>query len=126
MVEIGQRADALLPPQGYAPTMTVVFTVNDVCELYPLFKAPGFLVWLMGGWGVDALRGRQSRPHKDLDLLVLLPELAAFDQLTRDLGFERKYVWNDENRWVDLAGQPYPTAYVIGDTRGARVGHSRG
>jgi lincosamide nucleotidyltransferase A/C/D/E len=26
-------------------------------------------VWLAGGWGVDALLGRQTREHRDLDLL---------------------------------------------------------
>ncbi len=29
----------------------------------------------MGGWGVDALLGRQTRPHKDLDVLVLVDDL---------------------------------------------------
>jgi lincosamide nucleotidyltransferase A/C/D/E len=27
-------------------------------------------VWLAGGWGVDALLGRVTRPHKDIDLVV--------------------------------------------------------
>jgi lincosamide nucleotidyltransferase A/C/D/E len=26
--------------------------------------------WVDGGWGVDALVGRETRPHKDLDLVV--------------------------------------------------------
>lgn len=27
-------------------------------------------LWIAGGWGVDALVGRQTREHRDLDLLV--------------------------------------------------------
>ena len=26
--------------------------------------------WLAGGWGVDALVGRQTRPHNDIDLVI--------------------------------------------------------
>ena len=34
-------------------------------------RAAGFdRVWVGGGWGVDALAGRQTRPHRDLDLAV--------------------------------------------------------
>lgn len=27
-------------------------------------------VWLDGGWGVDALLGRQTRPHDDMDIVI--------------------------------------------------------
>jgi hypothetical protein len=30
----------------------------------------GCAVWVAGGWGVDALVGRQTRLHRDLDLAV--------------------------------------------------------
>lgn len=29
-----------------------------------------FDVWVDGGWGVDALLGKQTRPHSDLDLII--------------------------------------------------------
>ncbi|MEV6628343.1 aminoglycoside adenylyltransferase [Amycolatopsis sp. NPDC051106] len=42
-------------------------------------------VWLAGGWGIDALLGRQTRDHRDLDLLHRLEEepavLAALSRL---------------------------------------------
>jgi len=33
-------------------------------------RALGIEIWLDGGWGVDALLGEQTRPHKDLDIVV--------------------------------------------------------
>ena len=30
----------------------------------------GCAVWVAGGWGVDALVGRQTRLHRDLDLAL--------------------------------------------------------
>ena len=47
-------------------------TAERVLELLELFESEGIEVWLDGGWGVDALIGRQSRPHDDLDLVVAL------------------------------------------------------
>jgi lincosamide nucleotidyltransferase A/C/D/E len=30
----------------------------------------GIEIWVDGGWGVDALLGEQTRPHKDLDIAI--------------------------------------------------------
>jgi hypothetical protein len=44
-----------------------VMTAEDALAPYDLFRSQGITVWLDGGWGVDALLGRQTRPHSDLD-----------------------------------------------------------
>src|SRR5438552_15483374 len=31
-------------------------------------------VWLDGGWGVDALLGEETRPHKDVDIIARLSD----------------------------------------------------
>ena len=43
---------------------------QDVLEIVAYLDAAGVRVWLDGGWGVDALLGEQTRPHKDLDIVV--------------------------------------------------------
>jgi lincosamide nucleotidyltransferase A/C/D/E len=35
-----------------------------------VLEAAGVRCWLAGGWGVDALVGRQTRVHRDLDLVL--------------------------------------------------------
>jgi aminoglycoside-2''-adenylyltransferase len=42
--------------------------------LHELGRA-GIEVWLDGGWGVDALLGRQTRPHAGLDIIVRVADL---------------------------------------------------
>ena len=44
-------------------------------------------VWVDGGWGVDALVGRQTRPHGDLDLGVARPQLDEVVQVLEGLGY---------------------------------------
>ncbi|MEU3860087.1 amino acid transporter [Streptomyces sp. NPDC028722] len=41
----------------------------DVLEVVDVLRAVGAQVWIGGGWGIDALLGRQTRPHRDLDLM---------------------------------------------------------
>jgi lincosamide nucleotidyltransferase A/C/D/E len=42
----------------------------DVVEVVSLLQAAGARVWIVGGWAIDALLGRETRPHGDLDLVV--------------------------------------------------------
>lgn len=47
----------------------------------------GVRLWVDGGWGIDALLRRQSRPHRDLDVAISNADLPrAFDALAK-LGF---------------------------------------
>ena len=44
---------------------------SDVLEVVGRLEQAGVRFWLEGGWGVDALLGRSTRPHADLDLAVV-------------------------------------------------------
>ena len=43
---------------------------QDVVAAVDALSEAGFDVVVAGGWGIDALLGRQTRRHSDLDLLV--------------------------------------------------------
>ena len=43
---------------------------KDVIDLLEKIEQIGIDVWIDGGWGVDALLGRQTRPHNDIDIFV--------------------------------------------------------
>jgi lincosamide nucleotidyltransferase A/C/D/E len=43
---------------------------SQVLALLDLVEGAGVQAWVAGGWGVDALAGRQTRRHYDLDLLI--------------------------------------------------------
>jgi lincosamide nucleotidyltransferase A/C/D/E len=73
--------------------------------------------WLIGGWGVDALLHRQTRLHKDLDVLVRLSDLPALRRVLDEDAFTRTLVW-EENRWVEQPDGPWPTAFVESDPSG--------
>lgn len=46
-----------------------MMTGRDVVEILDLLRGAGARVWVGGGWGIDALLGRQTRDHRDLDLM---------------------------------------------------------
>lgn len=45
-------------------------TADDVLEIIGRLDAAGVRWWVHGGWGMDALLGKETRPHDDLDLAV--------------------------------------------------------
>jgi len=58
-----------------------------VLALLDLLDAAGVRAWVAGGWGVDALAGRQTRRHYDLDVLIS-EESGDLDRVARVLSRE--------------------------------------
>jgi lincosamide nucleotidyltransferase A/C/D/E len=87
-------------------------TPDDVIDVYTSLENLGVEIWIDGGWGVDALLGEQTRPHKDLDIAIQqrdVPRLRLFLQTRqyRDIKLEEARAWNfvlgDENgREIDV------------------------
>ncbi|MEW6717481.1 MAG: hypothetical protein AB1345_08260 [Chloroflexota bacterium] len=91
---------------------------EDVISIYKRLSAHGIQVWLTGGWGIDALLGEQTRPHKDLDVIMLLDDVIRTCKLLGHDGFSLKELW-PENRWaIDVHEIEIATAFVLQDSEG--------
>ena len=96
-------------------------SAQDVVSIYQRLLDNGIQVWLTGGWGVDALLGEQTRPHKDLDVIVLLDHVVRMRELLGRDGYGLKELWS-ENRWVlDAHGIETATAFVLQDSEGRQL-----
>ena len=94
---------------------------EDVIAIYRTLSAHHIRVWLIGGWGIDALLGEQTRPHKDLDLIMLVDDVARLRELLAGQEYSLKELWS-ENRWeVDNQGREIPTAFVLRDPTGREL-----
>lgn len=62
-------------------------------EVLDALAAAGCPAWAGGGWGVDALIGRQTRPHRDLDLAVDAGHEQAALAEVRRLGYAVSTDW---------------------------------
>lgn len=86
-------------------------TVDDVVEVLDALEEAGLSVWVDGGWGVDALAGRVTRPHADLDLAIDRAELAEATRVLQELGWRH-----------DATVEPgLPARLVVRDQRGRQV-----
>jgi lincosamide nucleotidyltransferase A/C/D/E len=84
---------------------------SDVLAVLDQLDRAGLVVWLDGGWGVDALLGYQSRPHRDLDVVVDRDDAAAAQAALAGMGFRR-----------DEAAVPgLPARLVLVDAAGRQV-----
>ena len=66
---------------------------SDVASLLRHISAKGVRACVAGGWAVDALLGRQTRPHQDLDLAVDADQLQRLLDLLVTLGFVPREDW---------------------------------
>ncbi|MEE6260576.1 nucleotidyltransferase domain-containing protein [Plantactinospora sonchi] len=82
----------------------------EVHRVLDALDEAGCPAWIAGGWGVDALVGEQTRPHRDLDLAISADrEAAALDALGQ-LGYLLETDWRPVRvevvapgrGWVDL------------------------
>jgi lincosamide nucleotidyltransferase A/C/D/E len=87
------------------------FGAADVLDVLRLLDAAGVGCWLDGGWGVDALLGRQTRDHDDLDVVLDREQLGAAQEALRGFAHDpavepgppaRLVLVDDRNRQVDL------------------------
>ncbi|MFI6452559.1 nucleotidyltransferase domain-containing protein [Streptosporangium amethystogenes] len=84
--------------------------VRDVVEIVSGLEAAGVAVWVDGGWCVDALVGRQTRDHDDLDIAIGRGD----EQSLRDWFHARGYLGvarSDRSPWN----------FVLGSTGGRLV-----
>lgn len=86
-------------------------TATQALEIAARASAAGIRLWIVGGWGVDALLGEETREHHDLDLLVRASDLPVLDSWLREEGFLRAYEW-EENAPVAVGGKYWDTAFV--------------
>ena len=67
--------------------MTPKTTGCDVTEFYRQMEALGVEIWIDGRWGVDALLGKQTRAHVDLDIVLQQKDLASAIAFLESRGF---------------------------------------
>jgi lincosamide nucleotidyltransferase A/C/D/E len=94
-------------------------TRQDAVEIYLLLATRGVTVWVDGGFCVDALVGRSTREHSDLDIAVERQDADAlcavlanegFSKLAREDSSEWSFVLSDGRRHVDVHVFAYDAA----------------
>jgi lincosamide nucleotidyltransferase A/C/D/E len=62
-------------------------------------QAHGIAACVGGGWAVDALVGKQTRPHADLDIWVDAADTEGLFAAFVDHGVDRIYPWPGDRPW---------------------------
>ncbi len=96
-------------------------TAEDAIGIYQRLVNHDIQVWLVGGWGIDALLGEQTRPHKDLDVIMLVDDVARLCELLSHDGYQFGYLWEENLNTVDAHGIETVTAFVLQDGKGREL-----
>lgn len=78
---------------------THLMSAADAVEILAALARSGVDVRLGGGWCVDALVGRQTRPHADLDLWLPALGFEHAVAVFAEIGVDRLYPWGGDRPW---------------------------
>lgn len=98
---------------------------RSVIDFWTAAQAAGLNPCLDGGWAVDAVLGRQTRPHGDLDIALPADQEPALRRLLAALGFvdvETPDQWEHNFVMQDVAGRAIDVHTYVLDANGANAG----
>jgi lincosamide nucleotidyltransferase A/C/D/E len=93
----------------------------DAIAILDLLDANGIAAWVTGGWGIDALLGVQTRPHRDLDIVVQVDDLSRIGEMLRGQGYRLKELWSENLVATDSDGREVATAFLLHDGAGREI-----
>jgi lincosamide nucleotidyltransferase A/C/D/E len=85
-------------------------TAADVISFYTELQELDINIWIDGGWGVDALLGEQTRPHKDLDIAIQQSDVPGLRALLEARCYQE----------IKIA-EASPWNFVLGDENGHEI-----
>ncbi len=82
--------------------------LKTVINLYNKLENNGIKIWVDGGWCVDALLGKQLRPHKDLDIAINWGDVPKLRGLLEKDGYKQI---KEDSKWN----------FVLADSNGNEI-----
>jgi lincosamide nucleotidyltransferase A/C/D/E len=98
------------PSESFAQKSGAEMSADAAVELMQLFDQHNIDIVVDGGWGVDALLGKQTRSHGDLDIALQHKDVPKLRALLEARGY--KDVPRDDTRDCN---------FVLGDDQGHEV-----
>ena len=78
---------------------------DNVIDILKKAESAGASVLVAGGWGVDALLGRQTRQHNDFDIFVHKNDEKTLTEIFRSSGYQETEKHSDDNTaWTNADG----------------------
>lgn len=87
-----------------------VMTSQDVADMYEELARRGIRIWIDGGWAVDALLGKETRVHGDLDIAIQYKDVPMFRSFLESHGWS-EVERDEEKKWN----------FVLGDGKGREI-----
>jgi Aminoglycoside-2''-adenylyltransferase len=91
-------------------------SLQEVLAVLDALASSDCRVWVAGGWGVDALFGRQTRAHRDLDLAVDARHMATAIQILEGRGYSVETDWWPVRIELAAAGKGWVNSILSSST----------
>lgn len=84
----------------YTPSKEQLKQLEILFELIDKCKEKEIEIWIVGGYGLDALYGSLTRDHGDIDLIVWEKDLLAVGKMVEEMGLVRDIDEAEKNKKV--------------------------
>lgn len=81
---------------------------QEVIKSYNQLENIGIKIWIDGGWAVDALLGKQTRPHQDLDIAMQWKDVPKLREFLGTKGYKQI---KEDSKWN----------FVLADDKGHQI-----
>jgi lincosamide nucleotidyltransferase A/C/D/E len=86
---------------------------KEAIRLNRLLMDKDIQTWVVRGWGIDALYGKQTRSHKDLDLIMQVDDIDNACQILNDAGYSIKTLFSENRSDRDYFGNTIDTSFIL-------------
>lgn len=80
-------------------------TSEQVLSIYRGLEERGIKIWIDGGWAVDALLGKETRPHQDLDIALQNKNYMQAKRFFEEQGYA-EIERTEDKKWDIVLGNP--------------------
>ena len=83
-----------------------MITADSVLAIFTWLKENGITIWIDGGWSVDALIGKQTREHDDLDIAVHRKDNVKLRKLLESNGYTEEKRFDSSEFMYVMVSEP--------------------
>lgn len=106
MPKVDESSTQPLTLEGYIPPEEQIRQVNSLLEITQRCEEAGIVAVVTGGYAFDGLYGKLTRPHGDIDILVVGSDLSGLVSILEDLGYSRDTEKGDRNEFRNAEINP--------------------
>jgi hypothetical protein len=114
-LEIWIKIKMTLNLDEYAPSEEQKKQLNSLLMILEKCEENGVEMVVAGGYSLDGLYGKLTRPHEDVDMIVMNSNMSNAQKIMEGLGYQQYFGDSDKNKFVYHNSDGFKVEFVSSD-----------